>query len=291
MVTFTGSLSLSPQPPARVPPLPERGLSHLDQPLGGPNIVYAKPRKTKQAQLDPGTEASGRHGPLPAGSQAGTPGKGALSRLPDGSQDRPDSPGPALSGGSPDQGLTVSPTSWGLLLPPGSEAGGPSAAPRSPGSPRPGHRAQLRSLDSTADTYALLLQEAGDVPGQGGSTYEEVPVCWGGPARLLLPRAGLPRGGLSGPTDCAYTRVKGAPELPEPGDAHTHSPAAKSKEPGQTHKVGSVGGGWRAAPGEQLVVGGTRGPRAGAGQAPPAPQVPRTFQPSHRPGGVQGGCC
>ncbi|KAM5291472.1 SH2 domain-containing protein 7 [Glossophaga mutica] len=203
------------EPPTGVPPLPERGASHLDQPLGSPNIVYAEPRKMKQARLGPGTEASGRHRPLPAGSQAGTPGKGAPSRLSDGSQDGP---------GSPDQGPTVSPTSWGPFLPPRSEAGGLSAAPR-PGSP-----------DSTADTYALLLQEGGDVPSQGGSTYEEVPVCWGGPARLLLPGAGLPCGRLSEPTYCAYARVAGAPELPEPGDAHTPPPAAKSKEPGQTHK-------------------------------------------------------
>ncbi|XP_045681004.1 SH2 domain-containing protein 7 [Phyllostomus hastatus] len=227
----------SVEPPTGMLPLPERGASHLDQSPGGPNIVYAKPRKKQQAPPDPGTEVSGRHGPLPAGSQAGIPGKGALSRLSDGSQDRPDSPGPALSGGSPDQGLTVSPTSWGLLLAPCSEAGGPSAAPRSPGSLRPSHSAQPRSPDSTEDTYALLLQEPNDVQGQGGSTYEEVPVCWGGPARLLLPRAALPRGRLSGSsTDCAYASVKGARGLPEPGDTHPHTPAAKSKEPGQTQK-------------------------------------------------------
>ncbi|XP_036909325.1 LOW QUALITY PROTEIN: SH2 domain-containing protein 7 [Sturnira hondurensis] len=225
----------SVEPPTGVPPLPERGASHLDQLLDSPNIVYAEPRKTKQAQLGLGTEVSGRHGPLPAGSQAGIPCKGAQSRLSDGSQDGPKSPGPAPSGGSPDQGLTVSPTSWGLRLPPRSEAGGPSAASWSPKPPRPGHGAWPGSPDSTVDTYALLLQD-GDVAGPGGSTYEEVPVCWGNPARLLLPRAGLPNSRLSGPTDCACARVSGAPELLEPGDLPQHMPAAKSKEPGQTHK-------------------------------------------------------
>ncbi|XP_037011840.2 SH2 domain-containing protein 7 [Artibeus jamaicensis] len=226
----------SVEPPTGVPPFPGRGASHPDQPLDGPNIVYAELRKRKQAQLGLGTEVAGRHGPPPAGSQAGTPGKGSPSRLSDGSQDGPDSPGPALSGGSPDQGPAVSPTSWGLLLPPRSEPGGPSAAPWSPESLRPGHRAWPGSPDSAVDTYALLLQEPGDVPDQGGSTYEEVPVCWGSPTRLLLPRAGLPRGRLSGTTDCAYARVSAAPELLEPGDAPPHTPAAKSKEPRQTHK-------------------------------------------------------
>nr|XP_045052389.2 SH2 domain-containing protein 7 isoform X2 [Desmodus rotundus] len=287
------SKELSMEPRTGVPPLPERGASHLDQLFGGPNVVYAETRKTRQAQLGPGTEVSSRHGPLPASSQASPPGKGTLGRLSDGSQDRPDSPGLALSRGSPDQGPTVSPTSWGLLLPPCSEAGGPSAATRSPGSPRPGHRARARSTD----TYALLLQEASGVPSQGGSTYEEVPVRWGGPSRPLLPRAGVPHGRLSGPIDRAYTRIAGAPGLQELGDAHTYTPASKSKEPGQTHKVGStVGGGEWAASSSQGAAGGRRAlwpsGRGRAGCPPsPTPQAPRTFQPSHGPRGGGGGSC
>ncbi|XP_054444597.1 SH2 domain-containing protein 7 [Pteronotus mesoamericanus] len=230
------------EPPARVPPIPERGACLLDQSLGGPtNVLYADLKKIRPARLGPDTAASGGCGPPPAGPQACSPGEEALSRPPEGSQHRTDSPGPALSPGSPGQGPTGPPISWGLLLPPSSEAQGTSAATRSQGSPRPGPRAQPRPQDSSADAYALLqgadsLEAARDLPDQEGSPYEQVPACWGGPAWPPLPRAGLPHGKLPGPTDSAYTRIAGAPELPEPSDTYEHIPAAKSQGPEQTHK-------------------------------------------------------
>lgn len=206
-----------------------------------------------QARLGQGTDVSGRQGPVPASSQAFSPGKEALRRLSDGSRNKPDGPGPALSGVSPDQSPRVSPTSWGLLLPPSSEALGSSAATWSQGSPK---------LSCSADIYELiwaegLLEEARDVPDQEGSSiYEQITVCWGGPARPPYPGASPTYSKLSGSTNCGYERILGAPELPEPRNTYEQIPAARSKETGWTHKVGSMGG----------VIGGTCGPQAWAGQ-------------------------
>nr|XP_023508372.1 SH2 domain-containing protein 7 [Equus caballus] len=234
--------------PSRVPSLPERSTSLLDKSSGGPNnIIYADLRKTNQAQLGLGTDMSSRHGPVPAGSQACSTGKETPKRISDRSQNRPDGLGFAFSEVSPDQGPTVSPTSWGILLPPSSEALGSSAAIWSQESPKLSHRAQLHSQGSSTDTSELiqtagLLQEAKDVPDQeGGSTYEQIPVSWGGPARPWHPGTSPTYSKLSGSTDCGYERISGAPELPEPRNTYEQIPAVKSKETGRTHKVSSLG--------------------------------------------------
>ncbi|XP_070360477.1 SH2 domain-containing protein 7 isoform X4 [Equus asinus] len=233
----------SVEAPSRVPSLPERSTSLLDKSSGGPNnIIYADLRKTNQAQLGLGTDMSSRHGPVPAGSQACSTGKETPKRISDRSQNRPDGLGFAFSEVSPDQGPTVSPTSWGILLPPSSEALGSSAAIWSQESPKLSHRAQLHSQGSSTDTSELiqtagLLQEAKDVPDQeGGSTYEQIPVSWGGPARPWHPGTSPTYSKLSGSTDCGYERVSGAPELPEPRNTYEQIPAVKSKETGRTHK-------------------------------------------------------
>ncbi|XP_073657420.1 SH2 domain-containing protein 7 isoform X2 [Tursiops truncatus] len=89
----------SMEAPVKVPPLPERSASLLDESFGGPhNIIYADLRRMNQARLGRGTDVSGRQGPVPASSQAFSPGKEALRRLSDGSRNKPDGPGPALSG-------------------------------------------------------------------------------------------------------------------------------------------------------------------------------------------------
>uniref|UniRef100_A0A8C6BHF3 SH2 domain containing 7 n=1 Tax=Monodon monoceros TaxID=40151 RepID=A0A8C6BHF3_MONMO len=220
----------SMEAPVKVPPLPERSASLLDESFGGPhNIICADLRRMNQAQLGRGTDVSGRQGPVPASSQAFSPGKEALRRLSDGSRNKPDGPGPALSGVSPDQGPRVSPTSWGLFLPPGSEALGSSAATWSQGSPKRSRSADIHELIRAEG----LLEEARDVPDQGGSsTYEQITVCWGGPARP-------PYAGASPPYSKrvhGYERILGAPELPEPRNAYEQIPAARSKETGRTHK-------------------------------------------------------
>ncbi|KAB1257240.1 SH2 domain-containing protein 7 [Camelus dromedarius] len=219
----------SMEAPIRVPPLPERRASLLDESFGGPNdIVYADLRKINQARL--GLVA------VPAGSQACSSGKEDPRRLSDGSQSKPDGPGPTLSGVGPDQGPRVSPTSRGLLLPLSSEALGSSASAWSQGSPKLSHRAQPCSLGSCADTYELvqtagLPKEAKDVPHQeGSSTYEQIP------ARPPYPGASPTYSRLSGSTDCGYESISGTPELPEPRNTYEQTPAAKSKEPGRTHK-------------------------------------------------------
>ncbi|XP_004422088.1 PREDICTED: SH2 domain-containing protein 7 [Ceratotherium simum simum] len=232
----------SMEAPIRVPSLPERSTSLLDESFGGPNdIIYADLRKRNQARLGLGTDVSGRHGPVPAGSQACSPGKEAPKRLSDESQNRPDGLGFAFSEVSPDQGRTVSPTSWGILLP-SSEALGSSAAIWSQESPKLSHRAQLYSQGSSADSYELiqtagLPQEARGAPDQEeGSTYEQIPVGWGGPPRPRYPGASPTYSKLSGPTDCGHERISGAPELPEPRNTYEQIPAVKSKETGRTHK-------------------------------------------------------
>ncbi|XP_057581242.1 SH2 domain-containing protein 7 [Hippopotamus amphibius kiboko] len=233
----------STEDPVKVPPLPERRASLLDESFGGPNdIIYADLRKTNQARLGLGTDVSSRQGPVSGGSQACSPGKESPRRLPDGTQNKPDGPGPALSGVSPDQGPRVSPTSWGLLLAPSSEALGSSAATWSQGSPKLSRGAQPCSQGSSADTYELirtegLSEEASDVPDQeGGSTYEKVEVCWGGPARSPYPGTSPTYSKLSGSTDCGYERISGAPDLPEPRNTYEQIPAARSKETGRTYK-------------------------------------------------------
>ncbi|XP_032032112.1 SH2 domain-containing protein 7 [Hylobates moloch] len=222
----------------RVSPLPERSSSLLEESFGGPNdIIYADLRKMNQAQLGLGTEGSGRPGPVPAGSQAYSPGRQAQRRLSDGEQNRPDGLVPALSGVSPDQGPTESPTSWGC-----SDAMGSLGATWRQEFPKLSQEAQPCSQDSSADIYEFigtegLLQEARDTPDQEGSTYEQIPACWSGPARAPHPGASPTYSPwVHGPMDHGYKRISGTPGLSEPGNTYEQIPATKSKETGWTHK-------------------------------------------------------
>lgn len=215
-----------------MPPLPERSASLLEESFGSASdILYADLRKMNHARLGRGTDVSGRHGPVPPGSQACSPGKEVPKKLSDGG------PGPALSEGSPDQGPTAPPTSWS----PRSEAPGSSAATWSQGSPKQSPRAQACSHGCSANTYELIQQEARDGPDQGeGSTYEQIPACWDGPARPPYPGASVTYSKLSGPTDCGCERSLGAPEQ---SNTYEQITATKSKGAGRTPKVGSMGGG------------------------------------------------
>ncbi|XP_055273983.1 SH2 domain-containing protein 7 isoform X2 [Moschus berezovskii] len=249
----------SMEAPVKVPPLPEKRASLLSNSFGGSNdIIYADLRKMNQARLGLGTDVSGWQGPVPGGSQACSPGKEAPRRLSDGSQNKSDGPGPTLSGESPDHGPRVSPTSWGLLLPSSSEASGSSGATWSQGSPKLSHGAQTCSQSTCADTYESiwtedLPEDARDVPRrEGGSAYEQIAVCWGGPERTPCPGRSPMYSKLSGFTDCGYERISGVPELPEPRHTYEQIPgassqeqggwtdtqiqAARSKEAGRTHK-------------------------------------------------------
>uniref|UniRef100_H0XVL4 Uncharacterized protein n=1 Tax=Otolemur garnettii TaxID=30611 RepID=H0XVL4_OTOGA len=100
--------------------------------------------------------------------------------------------------------------------------------------------AQLCPQSISEDTYELVgtagLAEARDVPNQGGSTYEQIPACWGGLARPPHPGASPTYSKLSGPTDYGYERISETPGLPEPGNTYEQIPAAKSKETKRTHK-------------------------------------------------------
>ncbi|KAB0348593.1 hypothetical protein FD754_013450 [Muntiacus muntjak] len=249
----------SKEAPVKVPPLPERRASLLSNSFGGfTDTIYADLRKMNQARLGLGTDVPGWQGPVPSGSQACFPGKEAPGRLSDGSQNKPNGPGPALSGVSPDQGPRLSPTSWGLLLPSSSEASGSSGATWSHGSPNLSRGAQPCSESSCADTYESiwtedLPEDAGDVPcREDGSAYEQIAVCWGGPTRTPYPGMSPTYSKLSGFTDCGYERISGVPELPEPRHTYEQIPgassqeqggwtdtqiqAARSKEAGRTHK-------------------------------------------------------
>uniref|UniRef100_A0A2K6ET28 SH2 domain containing 7 n=1 Tax=Propithecus coquereli TaxID=379532 RepID=A0A2K6ET28_PROCO len=207
----------------RSPPVPERKASLLHMSLGGPgDVIYADLRKTKQARLGLGTVVS-------AGGQACSPGSEARRRLSDGDQNRPEGPGPVLSTVSPDRG------------PPGSDAlVSPTVAWRQ-GFLKLSQGARPCPQSSSAETYELArmagrLPEARDAPDQGGSTYEPIPVCCGGPARPPHPGASPTYSKPSGPKDCGYERILGPTGLPEPGNTYEQTPAAKSKEPARTRK-------------------------------------------------------
>ncbi|XP_034795121.3 SH2 domain-containing protein 7 [Pan paniscus] len=223
----------SMEAPIRVSPLREKSSSLLEESFGGPSdIIYADLRRMNQARLGLGTEGSGRHGPVPAGSRAYSPGREAQRRLSDGEQNRPDGLGPVLSGVSPDQGPTESPTSWGC-----SDAMGSLGATWRQEFPKLSQEAQPSSQGSSADIYEFigtegLLQEARDTPDQEGSTYEQIPACWGGPARAPHPGASP----TYSPWVHGYKRISGTPELSEPGNTYEQIPATKSKETGRTHK-------------------------------------------------------
>ena len=233
-----------------------------------------------QARLGLGTDVSGWQGPVPGGSQACSPGKEAPRRLSDGSQNKPDGPGPALSGVSPDQGPRVSPTSWGRLLPSSSEASGSSGATWSQGSSKLSCGAQPCSQSSCADTYESiwtedLPEDARDVPRrEGGSAYEQIAVCWGGPARTPYPGMSPTYSKLSGFMDCGYERISGVPELPEPRHTYEQIPGVGW---GMRLWGGLQGGaGWLPARRELLVKEGTCGPQTRVGQVS---TTPRTSQP------------
>uniref|UniRef100_A0A8C6QX31 Uncharacterized protein n=2 Tax=Nannospalax galili TaxID=1026970 RepID=A0A8C6QX31_NANGA len=228
--------------PMRVPPLPRRSPSLLEEPPTGPSdIIYADLRKTNKAWLGLGTEESGRNRPAPAGNLACSPGKESSRKLSDGDQNRPDGPGPAPSGAKPSQGSTVSSTSLGLFLPPSSEALGSRTTTWRQGFLKLSHEAQSSSEASSTDTYQLvgtadLQQEAKEVLGQGGSPYEQIPACWGGIARTPYPGVSPAYSQLSKPMDCGYERISGTSWFPEPGNTYEQIPASKSKDTGRTHK-------------------------------------------------------
>ncbi|XP_076984675.1 SH2 domain-containing protein 7 isoform X2 [Tamandua tetradactyla] len=228
--------------PVSAPPIPERSASLRDESPGGPGgNAYADLRKMNKARLGLDTEGSSTHRPVPPGSQDCSSVREVPRRLSDGGQDRPDVQGPAFSRASPDQGLRVSSTFQGLLLPPSSEAQGSPAAAWSQGSPKLSHRAQLCSPGGSADTCKLMgtagLQEARGAPDQGeGSVYKQVPVSWGSPARSPHPGASSAYSKLPGPTGYGHKRIPDAPGLPGPRNTCEQIPAAKVKETERTHK-------------------------------------------------------
>nr|XP_003943028.1 SH2 domain-containing protein 7 [Saimiri boliviensis boliviensis] len=232
----------SMEAPIRLPPLPERSPSLLEESFGGPSdIVYADLRKINQARLGLGTEGSSRHGPVPAGSQSCSPGTEAQMRLSDVEQNRPNGLVPVLSGANLGQGPTESPTSWGFLLSSSSDAMGSLGATWRQEFPKLSPEAQLCSQGSSEDFYQFigtegLLQEAREAPGQEGSTYEQIPACRGGPARAPHPGASPTYSKLSVPVDSGHKRISGTPGLPEPGNTYEQIPAPKSKETGRTQK-------------------------------------------------------
>ncbi|KAL0601675.1 SH2 domain-containing protein 7 [Plecturocebus cupreus] len=232
----------SMEAPIRLPPLPERSSSLLEESFGGPSdIIYADLRKINQARLGLGTEGSSRHGLVPAGSQSCSPGSEAQRRLSDVEQNRRDGLVPVFSAVNPDQGPTESPTSWGFLLSSSSDAMGSLGATWRQEFPKLSPEAQLCSQGSSEDVYEFigtegLLQEAREAPDQEGSPYEQIPACWGGPTRTPHPGTSPTYSKLSVPMDSGHRRISGTPGLPEPGNTYEQIPATKSKETGRTHK-------------------------------------------------------
>ncbi|KAM5291755.1 LOW QUALITY PROTEIN: SH2 domain-containing protein 7 [Ctenodactylus gundi] len=219
-----------------VPSLPEKRDSVLNKSSASSNdIIYADLRKMNQLWLGLGTESS-RQRPVPARSQSYPSGRETLKRLSDEDQNMSDDPGPGLSGVSPDQGPTVSYTSWRPLLPSRCEALGFPGAWRQKFL-KMSHKTHSCSQGSCADTYDLngmagVLQKARDVPNQEGSTYEQILACQGRPARLPLPGLSI----LSAIIDCGYERIMRILKLPVLGNTYEQIPVARSKETGQTHE-------------------------------------------------------
>uniref|UniRef100_A0A8C5LE72 Uncharacterized protein n=1 Tax=Jaculus jaculus TaxID=51337 RepID=A0A8C5LE72_JACJA len=221
----------SAEPPNRYPPIPQRNPSLPDGPS---DIVYADLRKMKGAQPGLGAEMSCRSSPVLAGSSACSLGWETLRKPSGGDQNRPDGPGPALSGVKPDQGLVVSSTASGFLLPTSSEALGSRAATWRQLS----HEAQSSSEVSSTDTYQLvgtadLRPVARDVADQGGLAYEQIPTCWSSVTRIPHPVVSPTYSKLSGPVDCAYESILGTSGFPEPRNTYEQIPASKA---GRTHK-------------------------------------------------------
>ncbi|XP_069898885.1 SH2 domain-containing protein 7 [Dipodomys merriami] len=212
----------------RMPQLPEKSASLLEESLAGPNdIIYVDIRKMNRARPGPSPEMSNKHG-----SQACSPGRETLRKLPDGDQNKAE---------GPDQGQPASPASSGFILPPSYEALGPQAATTwrhrflklSP-------EAQPSPEDGSADAYELVqtggLQQAWDPAGHRGCTYEQIPACWSPPARQPQLPASTPYSKLSEPADCGYERIFGAPGVPGPGNTYEQIPADKAKQSSRISK-------------------------------------------------------
>eukprot|EP00071_Canis_lupus_P038769 XP_022272326.1 SH2 domain-containing protein 7 [Canis lupus familiaris] len=219
---------------ARVPPLPERSASLLEESFGSPgSTIYSELRKMNQARLGLGAEGSSEPGTVPAGSRACSPGEEPLRRHSVGSQNRPNGPEPALTGVGTDHGRPVPPASRAHLLAPGC-----SAASWSQASPKLSHRAQPCSPGTCTDTYKLLQTadppEPREAPEQEGSAYAQVPAYWGSPVRPPCSRPSPPSSWRPGSSDYGCDRFSGAPELPEPRNTYEQIPAARST--GQAHK-------------------------------------------------------
>lgn len=241
----TFSIPLS-QVPTRVPPVPQRSPSLLDESSAGPSdIIYTDLKKMNRAQLGLGTEVWGRHKPVPAGSLACSPGRESSRKLSEEDQNRPNSPGLASSGVKPDQGSTMPYTSLGFSLSPSSEALGSRATSWRQGFLKLSHEAQSSSEGSSTDTCQLvetsgLRQEGRDRPDQKGSTYEQIPTCWHGTSKPPYPSISPTYSQLSVPMDYGYEKISGTSKLPEPGNTYEQIPAAKNKDTGRVHKVSSL---------------------------------------------------
>ncbi|GAB1294226.1 SH2 domain-containing protein 7 [Apodemus speciosus] len=212
----------SAEVPTRVPPIPQRSPSLLDESSAGPSdIIYADLKKMNQAQLGLGTEPS--------------------RKLSDEDQNGPNSPGPAPSGVKPEQGSTMPYASLGFPLPPSSEALGSRAMTWRQGFLKLSHEAQSSSEASSTDAHQLvetpgLRQEGGDRADQRDSTYEQIPSCWRGTAKLAYPGVSPTYSQLSGPVDYGYEKISRTSQLPEPGNTYEQIPAAKNKDTGRVHK-------------------------------------------------------
>ncbi|KAL6039666.1 hypothetical protein STEG23_012396 [Scotinomys teguina] len=229
--------------PTRVPPIPQRSPSLLDEPSAGPNdIIYADLKKTSRAQQGLGTEVSGRHRLASAGSLACSPGRKPSGKLSDEDQKNPNSPEPAPPGVKTDQCATMPYSSLGFPLLPNSEALGPRATTWRQGFLKLSHdEAQSSSEASSTDTYQLvgiagLQQESRDRPDQGGSPYEQIPTHWQSTTKLPYPGASPTYSQLSGPMNCVYEKISGTSQLPEPGNTYEQIPVSKTKDTGRAHK-------------------------------------------------------
>ncbi|CAH6868324.1 Sh2d7 [Phodopus roborovskii] len=240
--SWTVSKEESVEAPTRVPPIPQRSPSLLDEPSAGPNdIIYADLKKTNRAQQGLGTEVCGRHRLAPAGSLACSPCRKPSKTLSDEDQNNPHSPEPAPSGVKTDQNATMPYASLGFPLPPNPEALGSRPTTWRQGFLKLSHEAQSSSEASSIDTYQLvgtagLRQEGRDRPDQGGRTYEQIPTCWHGTAKIPSPGVSPTYSQLSGPMDCDYEKILGTSQLPEPGNTYEQIPASKNKDTGRVNK-------------------------------------------------------
>ncbi|KAL1782543.1 hypothetical protein HispidOSU_027592 [Sigmodon hispidus] len=235
---WTISKEESTEVPTRVPPIPQRSPSLLDEPSAGPSdIIYADLKKNR-AQQSLGTEVSSSLKSAPAGSLASSPGR-KPSR--DEDQNNPNSPEHAPSGVKTDQCATTTYASLVCPLPPKPEALGSRATTWRQGFLKLSQEAQSSSEAISTDTYHLvgtagLQQEGRERPKQGDSTYEQIPTCWYGTAKLPYPEVSPSYSQLSGPMDYNYEKISGTPRLPEPGNTYEQIPVSKNKDTGRVHK-------------------------------------------------------